>query len=324
MTRIVGDRLPSSDRYVPTVADMLRLPYVVSAQYIETLAEAGPEEAESLLSRHVDFLDRVWYAHGDAAMVLLAVSSLSAQVEDRVSACLPLARLYLLEAETSIASASHPDQVLHALARAEQAQNVLATLDLSTSSFELLSESMLVAGVALKAVGRSDDSIDYLRSKVRDWRLNSLQSVALTRQEVMMFQDENRHLLLLHDASAYRELRPREYFRTVKRTTELLLNRRRLALADALTSELGNAFVAVRSELSVLARVSFMRDLAQLYAARGEQYRAQRLLLLCLRVAQRSHYPGQVRQIRGLLAELDGGATVPRLETFRVVDIPDS
>lgn len=181
MAKVSVGRSVAAGGYEPTLADMLRLPYLISSSCIENLVRTDPDEVGSFLGRHVGFLDRVWHAHGDAALVLLAASSLSAQVEGRVPVCLPVARLYLLEAEVLLAAASHPDLVLRALSRAEQAQDVLAALGSSPGSFELLSESMLVAGVALKALGQVDDSVTYLRGKVREWHLDPVQAVALAR-----------------------------------------------------------------------------------------------------------------------------------------------
>jgi len=303
---------------VLTATDMLRVPYLLSAEYIDRLLKAGPDAIASFIRRQVDLIYRAWHDYGDAALVAFAASSLSSAVESKIPPCLDLARIYIIEAEALLAAATHPGMVLRAFKRAGDAQDMLARLDPAAYSFELLSESILIAGVALKVIGEFDDSIDYLRGKAKEWRLDSIASVALTRQEVMMFQDENRHLLLLHEAADYQAARPREYYRTLKRTTELLLNRRRIRLADELAPELGRAFAIAKSELSVLARLSFMRDISQLFAVRGDRYRAQRLLKLCLRVAERSRYAGQVRQIRGLLAALRDDSTTPRMETFRV------
>lgn len=255
-------------------SSVLRVPYVISSAYLDELVRAGAPAVAGFLGAQAAFIERAWFAEGNAALVAFAASSLLSQVDGRVPHCEALALLHVLEAQALLAAATHSDHAVRALAGADRVQDILSGLTPTATSFELLSESVLIAGVALKAVGRFDDSIDYLRAQRRDRRWSGVAAIALARQEVMMmFQDEDRHLLLLHEAPAYRDARPREYFRTVKRVTELLLNRQRLALADVLAPELGRAYVRAKSELSVLGRLSMMRDLAQLYAARGEHER---------------------------------------------------
>lgn len=303
----------------PSLLDMLRVPYLISEACISNLNKEGPEATEKFLEKHVNFIEHAWHVSGNASLVLFAASSLGTAVEGRIGPCLALARLYVVEAEALVAAA-RPEMILRARARAESAQEILLGLHPQAYSFELLSESMLIAAVTFKALGEFDNTIEYLRNKASDHRLNEVQAVALTRQEVMMFQDEDRHILLLSNAREYQISRPREYFRTLKRTVELLLNNGRLALADALAPEMGRAFVFASHDLSVLGRISFLRDLAQLYAARGDRYRALRLLSACLKIAERSSYEGQIRQLQMFSSALTSDkAGTPRLETFRVV-----
>jgi hypothetical protein len=148
----------------------------------------------------VDFIERAWHTSGDTTLILFAASSLLSRIEGRVPPCLALARLYILEAEALVAAAQS-ELILRARTRAESAQEILLNLDPTTYSFELLSESILIAAVTLKALGEFDETILYLRAKSRDYALTSIQTVALTRQEVMMFQDENHHI------SCYSEMR---------------------------------------------------------------------------------------------------------------------
>lgn len=301
-----------------TAEEILRVPYLMSDDFIRELLRDGEGAVSSFLLKNVCLIDRFWHTSGNASLVMFATSSLSSRIEGKVPLCAPMAKLYMLEAEALVASASSRDFLVRAHQRSEAAQEILLGGQITPDTLELLSESILIAGVSLKAMGDFDDSLIYMRHKVRETGLNSIEAVALVRQEIMMFQDENKHLLLLNHAAEYRTSRPREYFRTVKRAMEFLVNHRRVGLADALAPEFGRAFVYARADLTFLGQLSFFRDVAQLYLLRGERFRALHMLNACLKMAESSHYAGQIRQIKALIDALADEQATPRLQTFRV------
>jgi len=229
-----------------------------------------------------------------------------------------VARLAVTEADALLAAATTPRHAERAWELADSACEILsATAQPTDDEFELLSEALLIAGVSLKAIGMFDESIGYMRTEAKRHEFSAIEGVALNRQEAMMQQDLNWHLRLLNDSLAYRSARPREYYRTLKRTTELLLNRGEYRAADEIAPELGRAFLSALPNLTGLARISFVKNIAQILAARGESYRALRLLDLCLRAATASRFDGQARQIRALMHDLQEGKQLT-LTTFEV------
>ena len=176
-------------------------------------------------------------------------------------------------ADALLALASSSDTVVQALDSAELTQEVLGHCDVNESPIlEVLSESLLIAGVALglKALGEFDESIRRMRDSAQQWALDSHEAIALTRQEAMMHQSLPGHIRLLESASSYERKRRREYFRTTKRTLEMLMNRGHYREADALAPSVLAAFFRADDELSLLARVSFLKNIGQLHAARRE------------------------------------------------------
>lgn len=181
---------------------------------------------------------------------------------------------------------------------------------------ELLSEAILISAVCLKAIGLFDECIEYLRGEAATRELSQIEGVPLTRQEVMMSEDEKRHLALAADSPSYRALRPREYFRTLKRVFEALLRAGHVRAAAELAPEYARAFENACTYLSASARISFYKNIGQLLAARGETYRAMRLLDLCLQASELAGLNGQRRQLLHLLQDVTNGRPAV-LETFR-------
>jgi hypothetical protein len=297
--------------------DLVGVPYLVSADLLDRLVRAGPEAFAAFLDRQVRVIEEAWRTQGRAEAVSLASAALLSQVEAVEVPCTPLARLLIVHADASLAVASAPGLVRRALASAERAQEVLAKCRPTDETLELLSEALLMAGVALKALDRFDESIDRMRSSIVDWRLDEIGAVALIRQEAMMFQSLERHVGLLRDAGAYRRARPREYFRTTRRALEILMNGGEHRAADALAPHVTKAFVRAGNQITYLARVSFLKNLGQLLGARRETHRARRMLLLCLGMAGRSGFAGQEQQIRRLLQDLRAEGEL-HLVTFKV------
>lgn len=297
--------------------DLVGVPYLVSAALVDRLLRGAPDELTSFLDGQVAVIEEAWRTEGRAEAVTLASASLLSHLEPLGVPSVPLARLLIVHADASLAVASGPTVVRHALRSAERAQEVLARCPPSGDTLELLSEALLMAGVALKALDRFDESIERMRSSIVDWKLDEVEAVALVRQEAMMFQSLDRHFGLLRDAGAYRRARPREYFRTTRRALEILMNEGEHRAADALAPHVTKAFVRAGSQITYLARVSFLKNLGQLLGARREAHRARRLLRLCLRLAGRGGFAGQAQQIRRLLQDLRAESDL-HLVTFKV------
>lgn len=142
--------------------------------------------------------------------------------------------------------------------------------------------------------------------------------VPLYRQDMMMQQTTRAHLHLASTAAAYREAKPIEYYRSIKRVFEFLLNRGAVRHADSIYVEYRRAFLAVCNELPPLSHISFLKNIGQYLMAKGEMATAARVMERALAEARARHLNGQVRQIVAMLAAARGG-NMGHLATFEVV-----
>ncbi len=186
----------------------------------------------------------------------------------------------------------------------------------------ILSKTLLLRSVALKARGRTDEAGSVLRAVSSEpwWRRNADPGdiVAIARQRVMMSQSLSAHLELLRHAREYENARPLEYFRTLKRVFEFVVNSKLDSATTALLPHLLDAYSRISSVAPPLSRVSLLKNLAQAEALLGNDRTALARLTLALEVSQSLGFDSQVRQISMLLQRAKDGDVGGALETFRV------
>lgn len=280
--------------------------YLIDAQTIERFS-ASQDEYDTFLRSEVGKIRAAGNMGAASRLISAAARSLRVAVEPIGSTSPELAKLLLLEADHRLSLATK-EQVEEAFDLAENAIYIAAKHRGSGDiSVDVIGEAALVAAVCLKALGMRDESMTYLSTALREYKLDEFTGVPLLRQAVMMTEDMNQHLRLLAGADAYRLSRPKDYYRTLKRVFEALVREQRMRTADALLPELVRSFGQCQHQLSLSARVSFIKNLGQYVGCKGETHRSKRLLDVALVASAAYGLRGQERQIREMLRELSEG-----------------
>ena len=178
----------------------------------------------------------------------------------------------------------------------------------------------LLNGIAYKAIGDVDAAFVALERHASALKsqlgVGWLELAPLRRQSVLMSQTEAGFVALANESTAYRELRPAEYYANLKRFFEFLLNRRKLSPARSIFPIVRDAYIRAFSHLSPLGHVSFLKNTGQFVILDGYPRKGTALLYQALRAASQFQMHGQVRQINRLLNEAQDGQ--PTLEAFRI------
>lgn len=178
----------------------------------------------------------------------------------------------------------------------------------------------LLNGIAHKAIGDRDEAFAAIERHTSrlvarldiDW----LHAIPLRRQVVLMSQSNTNFSALAQEAIAYKTLRPVEYYTSLKRFFEYLLNHHKVDLARTTFPLLREAYSLASHGLAPTAHVSFLKNSGQYLLIDGYPRKGSELLLQALRPAAQFSMHGQVRQINHLLNEASGGD--PTLEVFRL------
>jgi hypothetical protein len=180
----------------------------------------------------------------------------------------------------------------------------------------------MIMAVSLKARGKLEAYEEFMRSAVSDsWLIANGtpgDRVPLVRQYVMMRQSLNEHIALLYRAHEYKRERPLEYYRTLKRVVEFLVNKGLSESAQQLEKELTLSFLASSDKMPLLGKVSFARDMAQLLALKGETQEGAKLAATALKRAQEAELLGQVRQLKAIRTAIESGNVLGALKQFYV------
>jgi hypothetical protein len=184
-----------------------------------------------------------------------------------------------------------------------------------------LVKNTLIFAVILKALGDFDYSIksmnDLSHLFLNKRGISKIELISLQRQEIMMHQTINGHKKLLEEAPFYKNLKPIEYYSTLKRILEFSMNNDMYKLASRLLPELKSSFNNVRKRLPPLSHVSFVKNLGQFNVNNGDVKLGKNLLDYALIQAQRLNFAGQYKQIDNLLKELELGEKA-KLKTFKI------
>lgn len=175
----------------------------------------------------------------------------------------------------------------------------------------------VIAYKALGDIGAAFTAIENHEKALSDnLDVNWVDTIPLRRQIVLMSQRESDFIALANDATKYRTTHPPEYYASVKRFFEYLLNHRKIALARATHPAFRIAYANATDSFSPLAHVSLIKNTGQFLILDGYPRKGTALLLQALRAAAQFNMHGQVRQINRLINESQLGS--PVLESFRV------
>lgn len=178
----------------------------------------------------------------------------------------------------------------------------------------------LLLAISKKAAGDLDGAFTAIEKQER-WLVDRLEAdwldlIALRRQRALMLQRAEAFLELANGADAYRHARPGEYYATIKRVFEYLLNTRNIETSRALFAPLRSAYALAAARLPLVAHVSFLKNVGHFLILDGYPRKGSAILVQALRAASQLNLFGQARQVNRLLDEVSGGS--PILEVFQV------
>ncbi|PSL55669.1 hypothetical protein B0I31_105641 [Saccharothrix carnea] len=162
---------------------------------------------------------------------------------------------------------------------------------------------LLTEGLADKWIARHAEPADY---------------IPVVRQQVMARQELRGHLALLAQAVHYKDQRPLDYYRSVKRVMEFLTNQGHHAAARNLHYEFVRSFAAIGPRRTLIAKISFTKNLAHLAALEGNVAVAKKLVGATLQSATQAGLVGQVRQLTLLREAITQSDVRGALVTFRL------
>lgn len=187
---------------------------------------------------------------------------------------------------------------------------------------KVLANVFLLKSISEKAQKKQDEAYLTLEQAETDpWISQKDVSLIMTpvyRQKMMMEQTIVSHQKLLARAAVLKYSNPLEYYRTLKRVFEFIVNSGEEAMSRSLMPELQVAFSAIQNQVPKITAISLLKNFGQANALFGNSELAIRQLDIAAREAQRYELKGQVVQINRLLQAVTDGNVVGKLSTFRV------
>ncbi|MEN3536100.1 hypothetical protein AAH991_13375 [Microbispora sp. ZYX-F-249] len=298
------------------------LPLIAGAGFRERLA-SDPVFTDTFFLLEHRRLRRFYLDTGAPRLVYLCGEGLSALAHDLgLAGSAGVAVLEVTLAEMLIAGGASPADLRTAEDHLDRGWNHLSRSAHATVTTRVLPQWYLLRAIVHKARGETTAYESILTDGVRDaWIRDHAgpgDRAPIVRQHVMMRQDSHQHLTLLVSARGYRDERPLEYYRTMKRVIEFLTNAGLVEAASTLEREFVAPFARVRHGVPLIARVSFAKNLAHLSALRGDRQSAAEVLRLAARSADTAGLHGQVRQLRLLTKAVEENDVRGALETFRL------
>lgn len=301
-----------------------RIPLIVSVALAEEIRTGGPDVLDRFLLPMVDSLKKAYSQTGNPSAIIAAALGLvrGPFIEGRAHrGSLQLARLRHFVAELYLATG--PRGGLAAVDHAQGAVDELGHIGrVTVGTRKLLVDSSLTWAVGQKMTGATDESHRTLRESteraLHGFAGSFVDVVPLVRQELMMRQTFVAHEALASQAPGYADVRPQEYYRTVKRIFEYLLNQDRLSQAERLLPEFRRAFRVVAPRSSPISHVSFQKNIGQYYARSGFTREAAGVLLRTYTSALTLGLGGQAAQVKALMEGLHEGGSELRLITANV------
>lgn len=308
----------------PSPARSLRadwaVPLLTSAPIRERIMHSA-EFADGFFLLEAQRLRRIYIATGNPHLAYVcgvAVAEFGREVGIKSSIGLALIEAAL--AEMLISGGSSASEMLNAERRLVVARNHLEKSPHTAMVSRALGQWYMLMSVCYKA--RSGPYEEILRDAVQDpWmatRAGPGDRVPALRQEVMRRQNLQGHLDLLEGAAAYRDDRPLEYYRTLKRVVEFLTNRGMTEGVSRLEKEFVSAFLRISDRTTLVGQISFAKNLAQISALKGNDDAARRILQEVRGKAASAGLHGQVKQVDSIDRAVRQGDVRGALHTFRV------
>lgn len=301
------------------------IPPLGSSHFLEALAAGGTRAIDTFLMPEIRWLKEEYRQTGNPRLIYLAGSSYIHLLEPLPStrSSFQYARLQSLLGDMLIAQGDSSETLYVAVQHIETALETMARV--GTISEETLREHIrcaLLLGVARKALGEFDESLLIMRKLSKVFldiaSATEIDLTPLRRQEIMMHQTTDGHRQLAEEAVRYRTLRPLEYYRSIKRVFEFVMNKGGASEAEQIYPEFRRAFANVSNRADCLDHVSFAKNVGQFLITQGQFKAATVVLNRSLEESRRLNLYGQVRQIETLVQELESGNSRGKLITFIV------
>ena len=290
----------------------------------EELRNLNSSEIDEFLKPIVKKIRALYKNNGDPMDILEISTRISKEFNDipKKEYSFEFAKIKSIESQMLLAIGKNEELLLQAFEAINQAIEICLRLDtISEQTNEELIKNVLILAVILKALGKFDSSIKTIQENAKillqQRGVSKIELIILKRQEVMMNQTIEGHKNLLEEAIHYKNLKPVEYYSTLKRVLEFSMNREMYTLAGKLIPELKSSFNKIKSELPPISHVSFIKNLGQYYLNSGEIEFGKRLLEISLAHAEKLNLNGQKYQINSILEEFDSGKKT-KLKTFKI------
>lgn len=300
-------------------------PVILDRRTLERLEAGGVRALDQFLLREIDILKGEYKRRGNPHIIALAARAVLTAVAPLPQATMSFqaARLHALIGNMLIAQGASAGDLRNALVHLEVALSMLEHIQ--TFSEELRSAYVsftLLVGVARKALGEFDESLRIMRGSMvemlRSGEANQVDLVPLVRQEIIMLQTPSGHRRLASTAIMYRESHPLEYYGSIKRVFEYVMNTGRVHEAKRLYPEWRAAFLRVAHRVEPISQISFLKNLGQ-YAIELRAFRrADHLLRRALCEAEQRSLRGQVRQIEYLIETAGDRVGTAKLLTYQI------
>lgn len=221
---------------------------------------------------------------------------------------LEAAQLQVFLADVLLSSALTKQTLIHAQSYVLSAKETIARGSrITQKTLNLYVHGSLIDSVAHKASGNIDAAMNALESSSKfalsEFDANSMDLIPLHRQRVLMLQKKDAFYELALRSRAYRNTNPAEYYATVKRVFEFLLNHHQIDDADRIFKEFRLAYAQAAELLPLIAKVSFIKNLGHYFSLHGLHKRATTLYVNALYVAEKMQFLGQRGQLIALLHE---------------------
>lgn len=302
-----------------------KVPIIIDQKVLERMSKGGSQEIDIFLMREIYWLRKFYIQTGHPRIIYFAGSKL-ADIVAPIPGCncsFQFSQLQALLAEMILAQGQDANSLHVAVNHLEFAFEILNRVQVMSSDvLRAHINNALLLGIARKAFGEMDDSFNGIQKTVQylKWEKSAteLDLIPLHRQETIMRQTVDGHKQLADNAVKYIVHNPQEYYRSVKRVFEFLLNKGRLKEAELYYKEFNRAFAAIAHQAPAISQISFLKNVGQFFMAKGKAKDAASIFKRVLFAASNLSLQGQARQVKLLLQELEAGNKQAELITFKI------